>query len=99
MSRVYVSFDVPDVLALLLRVVDSVSAVQVHVFENVQDGKNLAVVGHKSLAHNIGGDDKVLEHFQRRANRRPAPRVQGVFNRNDQLWNNLNRSFIIIFLY
>ena len=85
------SLNLPDVLALLLRVVNSISAVQVHVFENVQDWENLAVVGHESFAHNIGGDDKVLQYFQRRANRRPAPRVQGVFNRNDQLWNNLKK--------
>ena len=80
--------DLPDVLPFLLRVVDSVSAVQVHVFENVQDGENLAVVRDQGLANDVGVDDQMLEHFQRRADRRPATRVQRVFNRNDQLRNN-----------
>ena len=79
----------PDVLPLLLRVVDSVAAVEVHVFENVQDGENLAVVGNQSFANDIGRDDEVLEDLQCRADGRSASRVQSVFNRNDQLGNNL----------
>ena len=78
----------PDVLPLLLRVVDSVAAVEVHVFENVQDGENLAVVGNQSFANDIGRDDEVLEDLQGRADGRSASRVQSVFNRNDQLGNN-----------
>lgn len=65
MSRVYVSFDVPDVLALLLRVVDSVSAVQVHVFENVQDWENLSVVWNQRLADDISRDDQVLQYLKK----------------------------------
>ena len=65
MSSVCVSLKLPDVLALLLRVVNSVSAVQVHVFENVQDWENLSVVRNQRLTDDIRGDDQVLQHLKK----------------------------------
>ena len=49
------------VLALLLRVVDPVATVQIHVLENVQNRQDLAIVWHQRLAHHISGDHQMLQ--------------------------------------
>jgi O-acetylhomoserine/O-acetylserine sulfhydrylase-like pyridoxal-dependent enzyme len=50
--------------ALALVVHNTVADVDVLVFENVEHGQNLAVVGHQSLADHLAGDNQLLYHLQ-----------------------------------
>ena len=68
---------VTEVLALSLRVVDLVAAVDVAGLEQVEDGQDLAVVRHKSLADGVRAHDKCLQHVQSCRNDFGVTSVQG----------------------
>lgn len=50
--------------ALTLVVDNAVADVDVLVFENVEHGQNLAIVGHQSFADHFTGDHQLLYHFE-----------------------------------
>ena len=76
---------IANILALLLAIVDTVAAVQVHVLESVQNGQDLAVVWYERLADMIGAHDKMLKHLERRADDRSAASVKRVLDRDYKL--------------
>ena len=53
--------EIANVLALALRVVDPIVDVQVHVLEQVEDRKDLAVVRHERLADHLTGHHQLLQ--------------------------------------
>lgn len=54
------------------------SQLTVHVFEDVENGEDLPVVGHQSFAHQVGGEHQVLQDFQGGTDHLAVPRVQGI---------------------
>ncbi|KAG8557722.1 hypothetical protein GDO81_016714 [Engystomops pustulosus] len=70
---------VSDVFPFLLAVVNAVSGVDVHVFEDVENRENLSVVRHESFSHHLGRDDQVLEDFQGGAYHLSIADIQSIF--------------------
>ena len=57
-------YHIAQILALALAVVDRVSLIQVSGLEKVHDGKNLTVVGYKSLTNGVTALDELLEDVE-----------------------------------
>lgn len=55
------------------------SALTVHVFEDVEDGEDLSVVGHQGFSHRVAGHHQMLQNFQGGADHLAVPRVQGIW--------------------
>lgn len=72
-------------------------ALTVHVLEDVENGKNLPVIGHQSLAHHVVRHHQVLQDLQGGAHHLAVPRVQGVW-RTHQIKSNQIKSdaFVVI---
>ena len=79
--------EIADVHALTLAVRNCVANVDVLALENVEDGENLAVVGHQCLADELTGHYKLLQHFERDSDDRWISRVERSFERDNELGN------------
>ena len=68
--------EVAEVLLLALRVVDAVAHVDVLLLEEVHDGEDLTVIGHKGLTDGVAALDEGLKDVERGGDDRGVTRVQ-----------------------
>lgn len=79
--------EITKVGTLALAVVNLVAEVLVAGLEQVHDGQDLSVVGHKSLTNGIGAGDESLQDLQGDGNNFVVTSVQSRLDRDDQLRN------------
>ena len=51
---------IANVFTFLLRVINPIATVQIHILENVQNWQDLTVIRDQCLTHHIARDDQVL---------------------------------------
>jgi hypothetical protein len=59
----------------------------ISILEYVEDGKNLAVVGHQGLAYHVSWRDQSLDDFECGAHNLLVPGVEGICHTRRALWN------------
>jgi len=80
--------EVTQVVDLALTVVDLVSNVLVLGLEEVEDGKDLSVVGYEGLTDGIGAEDEMLENLKGHLDNLVVAGVKSGLNWDDELGNN-----------
>lgn len=76
---------VANVLAESLMVVDPISAVQILLFEQVEDGEKLAIIGDQGLTHIVCTLDQLDQSLEGSAHHPIPPSVKSQFDGYDQL--------------
>jgi len=89
--------EVTHVHVLTLVVLDLVSEVLVSGLEEVEDGKDLSVVGHQSFTDGVRTDNEGLEDLKGHGDDLMVSGVEGSFDWNDELgdnWEHLSSSLL-----
>ena len=61
----------------------TVTTVEIHILEYVQNRQNLAIVGHQGFTDHIAANDQMLQHLQCRTDDWSTSCIECIFNRND----------------
>jgi len=77
--------EVTEVLSLALTVVNLVSLVKVLSLEEVHDGEDLTVVGHKGFSDSVTAHDELLQDLEGSGDHIMVARVKRGLDRDDEL--------------
>mmetsp|Transcript_2172 Transcript_2172/g.5516 ORF Transcript_2172/g.5516 Transcript_2172/m.5516 type:complete len:483 (-) Transcript_2172:226-1674(-) len=84
-QRQRVGNELTQAVVVALPVVDAVAQVLVLVLVQVEDGQDLAVVGHQRLAHQVSAQHQLLQQLQRDAHHAVVARVERRLDGDDEL--------------